>query len=205
MSIWHAWEQAGDADAACAALRDGLLAHGGTRYDPGVTQLEHALQSAALARAEGAPDALVIAALLHDVGHLLLDEHERRADFLGDDRHHEAIGARFLARWLPPAVTTPVALHVRAKRYLVRVDPAYASGLSEASTASLALQGGPLRDIEARAFEQQAHVTGAIAVRRWDDRAKVPGRAVEGLEAYLRIVRRLMSHQPPCRPGPPGP
>ena len=44
---------------------------GGSLYGgEGVTQLEHGLQAAFLAEEEGASDELVVASLLHDVGHL---------------------------------------------------------------------------------------------------------------------------------------
>lgn len=49
-----------------------------------VTQGEHALQAAHLALAEGAPGSLVIASLLHDVGHLL--------HALPDDAPEQGIG-----------------------------------------------------------------------------------------------------------------
>jgi phosphonate degradation associated HDIG domain protein len=196
VSAWRAWELATDATAACAALCQALREHGGHRYDEAVTQLEHALQSAALARAEGAHDALVLAALLHDVGHLIVAEDDRQPAAPGADLHHESVGARFLARWLPPSVTAPVALHVRAKRYLVGVDPTYAAGLSDASRRSLAVQGGPLTASEARAFSQHPQAEAAVAVRRWDDRAKTPGRTVDGLDVYTPALLGLM-RQPP--------
>ena len=43
-------------------------------YDEAITELQHAVQCAELATAAGESDALVAAALLHDVGHLLLDD-----------------------------------------------------------------------------------------------------------------------------------
>src|SRR5579863_69395 len=91
--------------------------HGGDLYGERVTQLDHALQCAALAEAEGADEALIAAALLHDYGHLF----EGRGDAAerdGRDLRHEAHGARALGRWFGPPVTRPIALHVAAKRYL---------------------------------------------------------------------------------------
>ena len=73
---------------------------GDTMYDPVVTQLEHALQSAAHAEKTGTTDALVTAALLHDVGHLLLDEHMGNDGFLDEDLVH---GAELEARWAAEA------------------------------------------------------------------------------------------------------
>lgn len=139
-----------------------------------VTQLEHALQAAAQARADGAPPAEVAAALLHDLGHLL---HPLGNDCAagGVDDAHEELGVRFLGRHFGPAVVEPVRLHVAAKRYLCAAEPGYFATLSPASVASLALQGGPMAAGEAAAFAAGPHFRAALALRRRDDAAKVPG------------------------------
>lgn len=162
-------------------------------YDEEVTELEHALQSAALAQAEGAPDHLVAAALLHDVGHLVSDDNVPLDEDLAEDFHHERVGARYLARWFGPEVTAPVALHVAAKRYLCAVEPGYLDDLSRSSARSLALQGGPMSPAEVEAFERLSHHEAATLVRRWDDRAKVAGLAVADLDAYRSLLARLAS------------
>ena len=176
---------AGAPEAFVEALLRFLDAEGQAWYDEDVTQLAHALQAGALARAAGAPDALVVAALLHDVGHLLAGPHAPDRDL-----EHEAVGARFLGRWFGPDVAGPVALHVRAKRYLVGRDPAYATTLSAASTRSLALQGGPLAGEAIEAFRRLPHAEAAILVRRWDDQAKVPGLAVPPLATFAPLLVR---------------
>lgn len=148
-----------------------------------VSQKEHALQAAREAEREGAPDALVVAALLHDVGHLLHGAGEDVAD-RGVDARHEAIGQAWLARAFGPEVAEPVGLHVPAKRYLCAVEPIYAAQLSPASVQSLALQGGPMSPAEVRTFEQHPYYREAVRLRRWDDVAKVPGLDVPGLAHY---------------------
>lgn len=148
-----------------------------------VSQEEHALQAAALAESEGAPDSLVLAALLHDVGHLLEGQEEDLAERGVDGRHEEA-GCVWLSRHLGPDVTEPIRLHVAAKRYLCSVDPSYRDGLSPASRLSLSLQGGPMTPSEAAAFEQDPHGAAAVRLRRWDDAAKVPGLLVPGPSHY---------------------
>lgn len=150
-----------------------FAARGHTAYvgEP-VSQVEHACQAAALARAAGAPSHLVVAALLHDVGHLLVDDEE--ATRRGDDTRHERMGARYLARWFGPTVTEPVRLHVAAKRYLAR-DPHYAARLSEESRRSLQLQGGVMDAAEAAAFAAETYFEAAIHLRQWDDLAKEVG------------------------------
>jgi gamma-butyrobetaine dioxygenase len=148
-----------------------------------VSQAEHALQAAWLAEREGASDSLVVSALLHDVGHLLLGASADVAD-RGIDAHHEDAGAKWLARHFGPEVAGPARLHVAAKRYLCAVDPDYLGQLSDASRLSLALQGGAMSPAEVDQFRLDPHHAPAIRLRRWDDEDKVPGLDVPGPEHY---------------------
>jgi len=157
---------------------------GGDRYDEEVAQLDHALQTAARAAEAGAADALVAAALLHDVGHLLALAGRERAP-------HERSGAAFLAARFPPAVTGPIALHVDAKRYLCAVEPSYHAGLSAGSRRSLARQGGPFTPDETAAFEAVPGWDDAVALRRWDDAGKVVGAPVPPLDTYEDLLWSL--------------
>ncbi len=160
-----------------------LAERGSEQYgDEAVSQLQHALQCAALARGEGACPALVTAALFHDVGHLVADDPS--AARKGRDLCHEDAGAGFLEALFGPAVAEPVRLHVAAKRYLTAVDPAYLAGLSEASRVSLAVQGGPFTPAEAAAFLARPHAAEAVRLRRWDDLAKDPAAVTPPLCAF---------------------
>lgn len=169
---------------------------GRQRYDEDVSQLDHALQTAALARAGDADDELVAAALLHDVGHLLemRDDGAPTGD-VDDDLGHEARGARFLTSLYPPAVTAPIALHVAAKRYRCAVAPPYLDTLSAGSARSLARQGGPMSAAEAEQFASRPGAIEAVRLRGWDDGAKVDAWAVDGLNAYLELLDRLARSQ----------
>lgn len=155
-----------------------------------VSQLEHALQAAHAAEQGGAAPPLIAAALLHDVGHLLHALGEHAADRGIDDRHEE-LGHRWLARHFPTEVSEPVRLHVAAKRYLCAAEPDYCDRLSPASQQSLRMQGGPFSPDEAEAFCASPHAEAAVALRRWDDEAKVPGLLTPPLEHYLPILQRI--------------
>lgn len=170
----------------------GLYAQSGTAQYGGerVSQLEHALQCAFLAEVEGQPLALVCAALLHDVGHLLHQFGPAPAERGIDDRH-EAIGAGVLATWFPAAVSEPVRLHVNAKRYLCTVDSGYFGRLSAASVRSLGLQGGIFDAAEAAAFLARPHAPAAVCLRKWDEAAKVPGLETPDLAHFLPLLRSL--------------
>jgi [1-hydroxy-2-(trimethylamino)ethyl]phosphonate dioxygenase len=154
-----------------------------------VTQLEHALQSAALARAEGAGPDLVAAALLHDVGHLLHDLPVDAPEH-GVDDHHENSAANRLARLFPPGVTEPIRQHVAAKRYLCAVDGQYLNILSGPSIVSMQLQGGPMSPAEVAEFERQPGFPEAVRLRRWDDAAKVPGKLTPTIADFAKELRQ---------------
>lgn len=169
----------------------GLLAQrGGDRYGgEAVTQLEHALQCAALAEAAGAAPALVAAALLHDFGHLIHDLGEDAAERGVDDRHeYRALAS--LAALFPDAVLEPIRLHVQAKRYLCAVSPGYREALSPASKVSLELQGGVFSAEQAAAFAALPFARDAARLRAWDDAAKVPGRPTPPLSHFLPLLER---------------
>lgn len=168
---------------AIDAILDRLETHGGALYgDEAVTQLQHALQCAAQAEAEGGKPAVIVAALLHDYGHIVQMDLGDAAN--GIDRRHEEIGARHLETVFGPDVTEPIRLHVPAKRYLCHVEPAYYDGLSFASKCSLDVQGGPFDTDGAAAFERTPGWQTAVALRRWDDLAKDPDAETRPLSAF---------------------
>jgi phosphonate degradation associated HDIG domain protein len=167
--------------------------HGDAAYHgEAISQTEHALQAAALAEQQGASDTLVVAALLHDIGHLLDGQDEDLAD-RGLDGHHEEAGCAWLAAYFGPEVTEPIRLHVTAKRYLCAVDPVYLARLSPASRLSLSLQGGLLEAEKLADFESSPLHHDAIRLRHWDDTAKVPGLKVPGLEYYRDRLEAAVS------------
>jgi phosphonate degradation associated HDIG domain protein len=167
------------------------FAYGSRHYGEGVTQIEHALQCAELAETQGAPDSLVVAALLHDIGHLFEKEEDvAEGEF---DGRHEALGAKRLADFFPEAVWRPVALHVAAKRYLCFIEPQYWDGLSEASKKSLELQGGRFSEEQARAFERAPYWLEAVQLRRFDDNGKQDEMSGRCFADYLPVMRKLLA------------
>jgi gamma-butyrobetaine dioxygenase len=155
----------------------------GAYFGEAITETQHALQCAFLAKQVGAGSDLIVAALLHDIGHLLHNLGEDIAQ-QGIDGRHEQCGAMWLSRYFSPSVVNPVRLHVAAKRYLCTVEPNYLTTLSDASQLSLQLQGGPMSADEVQTFEATLGFREAIALRRWDDEAKIPELQIPDLEHY---------------------
>jgi gamma-butyrobetaine dioxygenase len=172
-----------------------LSAQGMAYLGEAVTMIQHQLQAAA--HAVGQSDALVVAALLHDIGHMLGREEGEvdAAEALADDRdaHHDATGGRWLSRWFGPDVTEPVRLHVAAKRYLVATEPDYAAKLSEASLHTLRLQGGPMSPLQVRDFEALDYSSDAVALRRLDDAAKDASKDASGFDTHRDVLARVLT------------
>ena len=162
-----------------------LQGSGQAYFGEQVTQLEHALQSAYLAIQAGADDEMVLAALLHDIGHVLEGQVD---DELGVIDHDAVAMAWLREQGFGERLIALVGGHVAAKRYLVATNPAYAARLSEASKKTLAKQGGPMSLAECATFESHPHLKEMLRLRSWDEQAKVPGAAVPGLDAYRPML-----------------
>jgi phosphonate degradation associated HDIG domain protein len=160
-------------------------------FGEAVSMTEHALQAAHFAELDGARASIIAAALLHDIGHLIATVPDDIAEWTVD-AHHEATGARWLGKWFGAEVAEPVRLHVRAKRYLCAVEPAYFTQLSPASVLTLKLQGGPMSAGEVESFEAEPGYRDAVLVRRCDDRGKVAGLATRPLRHYQGLLDALV-------------
>ena len=159
-----------------------------------ISQLEHALQTAYQADQDHAPDHVIVAALLHDIGHMLHGLPEDIAA-LGVDGQHQDVGAAWLAKHFDTAITEPVRLHVAAKRYLCAVDAQYQQQLSPASVQSLTLQGGVMDAAELQKFKRSAWWCEAVWLRRLDDAAKIPGLQIPGLEHYRTLLEAFVERR----------
>ena len=163
---------------------------GGEQYsgEP-VTQLEHALQTAALAESNGADDELITACLLHDLGHLVHDLGESPT-LRGLDDVHQYAALPFLRGLFPDRVLGGIQLHVDAKRYLCATLPGYEDALSADSKRSLKLQGGVFSADQAATFIARPGAADAVRLRQWDDLAKVEAGATPPLTHFLARAQR---------------
>ena len=166
---------------------------GGEQYsgEP-VTQLEHALQTAALAESNGADDELITACLLHDLGHLVHDL-GGSPTLRGLDDVHQYAALPFLRGLFPDRVLDGIQLHVDAKRYLCATLPGYEEALSADSKRSLKLQGGVFSADQAATFIARPGAAEAVRLRRWDEQAKVEGGVTPPLAHFLARARRCAS------------
>ena len=154
-----------------------------------VTQLEHALQTAALAEGEGADDELITASLLHDLGHLLHDLGESPT-LRGVDDVHQYAALPFLRGLFGERVLGAIRLHVDAKRWLCFSRPGYRDALSADSQRSLRLQGGIFDAAQAEAFISHSGASDAVRLRLWDDLAKSAGAATPPLAHFMAVAAR---------------
>jgi 2-amino-1-hydroxyethylphosphonate dioxygenase (glycine-forming) len=172
--------------------------YGGEEYSgEKVSQLEHMVQSAQLAKEEGFSNEVVLAAFLHDIGHIaekVTDENSMSSYGIKD---HEAIGASFLEdRGFSFRVTRLVASHVSAKRYLTLREPGYYDKLSEASKRTLDFQGGPMSDEEADLLEEDPLFREIIQMRRWDEAAKLENQTIPSLNIFKELIFQHLQEQP---------
>ena len=173
-----------------------LFAQGGqdAYFGEPVTQLEHALQCALLAEEAGADDETIVAAFLHDIGHLLPPELANGYMDGYGTVDHEKLGADYLREMgFSEKVAQLIEHHVNAKRYLVFKNPNYFARLSEASLRTLEFQGGPMTPAEAIAFETNPYFKGILLMRTWDEQAKIPALPTPGMDYYLAIGERLIA------------
>ena len=177
--------QDSDNDEFADLLLDFINEEGKTAYDESVSQLQHALQTASLAHTEDGRRHIVIASLLHDIGHLFIEENDVKKI---KDLNHEIIASNFLKDFFSKKITETIRLHVVAKRYLCSIDISYYERLAKSSKKSFVVQGGALEKKEIFELENNIYFKDAIQLRKWDDRAKVSLKEVEELDTYKEMI-----------------
>jgi phosphonate degradation associated HDIG domain protein len=173
-------------------LADIFERRGGEEYlgEP-VTMAQHMLQGATLAERAGAPEVVIVAALLHDIGHFTSEFGTYHPDDI-EDRHHEDAGAEVLAPYFPSLVTDCVRYHVAAKRYLCATKPEYFGRLSAASVHTLGLQGGPMTGAEVAEFQRNPNLEQIIQVRYLDEAGKHPDMETPPFAHFAPMVQRVV-------------
>ena len=175
-----------------AFLEDIFERRGGEEYlgEP-VTMAQHMLQGATIAQQNGQRDVIILAALLHDVGHFT-SEFGMFSMNDTQDKFHEDAGAEILEQFFPTLVTDCVRYHVAAKRYLCATRPSYFDRLSDASVHSLNLQGGPMSDEEVKEFEKNPNLKDIIAVRFLDEAGKHPDMETPAFSHFAPLVQTIV-------------
>lgn len=178
-------------DQAIEEILDAFAACGDLDYGENISMREHMLQTAYLAESSGGSDDLIVAALLHDYGHLVCNLPNNTFSE-GKDNFHETVGARALANWFGDGIVGAIRLHVDAKRYLCAATPDYESKLSEASIITLAVQGGPMGEREMTEFRRQSGHSMALRIRVYDDLGKEREMRRPELEHYVPVLKRCL-------------
>ena len=158
-----------------------------------VTMAQHMLQTAQCAEQAGANNSLIVAALLHDIGHYKNEIPESSLAKCIDNYHEEA-GANFLEDYFPISVVEPIRQHVATKRYLCAVRPEYFELLSAASIDTLNLQGGPMSSEEVIEFEKNDYLEECIKLRYWDEDAKDSNRICPSFSYYRALIESLVKN-----------
>lgn len=164
-------------------------------FGEAISKLQHAEQCAFHAQQAGADEELVLASLLHDIGHLLEVEGAQRDARVGVINHDEIGEEWLLARGFSKRLSALVGGHVDAKRYLTAVNPNYLARLSPASVETLKLQGGPMDATSAAAFAEVPELRDILRLRSWDEMAKDPQWSGAGLESYREMLTRHLEAQ----------
>jgi predicted HD phosphohydrolase len=175
-----------------AFIGDIFERRGGEEYlgEP-VTMAEHMMQGAHLAEQQGEEEVIIVATLLHDIGHFTSEFGAFSMDDTHDKRHEEA-GAQVLEHFFPSLVVDCVRHHVAAKRYICGTDPNYFAQLSAASIHSLKLQGGPMDAAEIARFERNPNIKEIVRVRHLDDAGKIAGMITPGFAHYAPMLQRVV-------------
>ena len=158
-----------------------------------VTQIEHMVQSAMLAENDCKSNEIILAAFLHDIGHLIAFNSTDTMGGLGATGH-ENIGAEYLrSKKIIYPIPELVCNHVKGKRYLTYKYADYYNKLSDASKKTLEYQGGPMNQKEAEEFEKDPLFKESLKMREYDDKSKIVGMKINNLKYYKKMLINYLS------------
>ena len=179
-------------DTIVEAIAQVFAAEGSRAYlGEQVTMAQHMLQGATIAEQQGLAEDIIVAALLHDIGHFTSEFGTFTMEDT-EDRFHEEAGAKVLEAFFPTVVTDCVRYHVAAKRYLCATRPEYFKRLSVASVHSLNLQGGPMSPDEVAEFEKNPNLAKIVQVRYLDEAGKSPDMVTPDYWHFAPMVQRVV-------------
>jgi len=182
-------------------LADIFIRRGSEEYlGESVTMEQHMLQAAHFAELAGEEEVVIVAALLHDIGHFTSEFGSYSPDDT-EDRYHEEAGAQVLDGLFPPLVLDCIRYHVAAKRYLCAVNADYFDRLSSASVHTLSLQGGPMTSQEVCKFEENVNLSSILKVRYYDDAGKQQSLQTRPFSYYAPMVKRIADSHKELNPG----
>jgi len=141
---------------------------------------------------------IVLAALLHDVGHMILSKPDSWDSLHDTNEQHEWVGYHYLLRHhFSSQIALLVLGHVQAKRYLCYREPGYHARLSDSSRMTLIGQGGPMTEVEAVEFERAELFDVKLRMRVWDEEAKLENWKESGdeMERYREMMVRHLTQQ----------
>ena len=155
-----------------------------------VSKTTHMIQAATAAKNNNEPEYLVLACLLHDIGHFLQDDNMNGLGVI----EHGKVGAEYLQDLgMDNRVCCLVENHVMAKKYLVSKDIDYYDKLSDASKQTLEYQGGKMSIDEMKEFETHPEFNNILKVRYYDDIGKQMGIDIPRLESFYNLIEKYLN------------
>lgn len=164
--------------------------HGDSEYfGEVVSKTTHMIQTAVAAQNNNEPDYLVLACLLHDIGHFLEPDNMNGLGVI----EHGKVGADFLRSLkMNEKVCCLVENHVLAKKYLVSKYDDYYNKLSDASKQTLEFQGGKMTSDEMKLFENDSNFNDSLKVRNYDDIGKNVDTNIPVLETFIPLISKYL-------------
>lgn len=155
-----------------------------------VSKTVHMIQAAYAAEKNNEPDYIVLACLLHDIGHFLDVDN---MNGLGVVEHGKIAGDYLRKLGMYEKVCILVENHVIAKRYLVSKNDNYYNQLSDASKQTLEYQGGKMSIEEMTDFENNEDFHEILRIRYYDDNGKKIGIEIPDLSYYYSLINKYLS------------